>query len=216
MNKTTYTEKLQPLLKLGDLRNVREWADYAGRFGLTAEDEPELLRMVEDEDLTDRKPNDPAVWAPIHALRALSQVGTERMIEPLLNLLDDAGDDDWLCEDIPHVLGALGKPALAPVEAFLPDQERDESARFFLVEFYQACHTRHPGLRSDLVNSARSLLADFDQNSSELNGFLVSALLHLRATEALTTIRLAYLSQSVDEMICGDYEEVRAAIESKV
>ncbi len=32
---------------------------------------PDLLRMVLDDDLNQRDLDDPAVWAPLHALRVL-------------------------------------------------------------------------------------------------------------------------------------------------
>lgn len=214
MSKNTYSNRLQPLLRLGKLKRTQQRIDYAARFKLTNEDELELLLMAEDRDLNFRKPQDPAVWAPIHAVRALAQVGTINMIEPLFDLLDVASneDDDWMAIEIPRTLATLGKAAFTPVEGFLVDISRDEWARNQLACFYSECYDQHPALRGALIDNARKLLADFNRHDPIFNGFLVSELMHLHAVEALPTIRMAFNGKAVETDICGEYEDVEANI----
>src|SRR6516225_2960194 len=50
------------------------WPDYR-QFGLGPEHVPALLAMVKDDTLLDADVDDPESWAPIHAWRALGQLG---------------------------------------------------------------------------------------------------------------------------------------------
>lgn len=214
MTKHTYSKKLQPLLNLGEPTPGRHWEDYAARFDLTAEDEPELLRMAQDDELNQLTSKNPAVYAPVHAVRALGQVGSIAMVEPLLELLEAFGDDDWLSSDIPQTLAALGTAILPQVEQFLRDVSKSEWARCSLTAYYTEGALRFPNKREVLADSARSVLSDFDRFDNEFNGILISELMHLHARHALPTIRLAFLSNKVADDICGDYDEVRYRIEN--
>lgn len=88
------------------------WPNYAQALGLTVEDIPDLIHMAEDEQLwrfffTDPtnpnadeedlseitpiqdNPIDPevALWAPIHAWRALGQLQAAESVKPLAHVL---------------------------------------------------------------------------------------------------------------------------------
>ena len=52
-------------------------------------------------------------------------------------------------------------------------------------------------------------LAQFDGQDEGFNGFLISDLVDLRATEALPVIEQAFAAGTVDEMIRGDWEDVQ-------
>lgn len=162
MTEPTYSERLQPILKLGMPTRGFDWMDYEKEFSLTSADEPELLRMAQDEDLHQLNHKNPAVFAPLHAIRALKQVGTEAMFVPLVELLEQDEDDDWIAVDIPRTLAKLGKAILPEVELFLHDVANNEWARHSLTSFYTDCYEQHPDLQAVLADRARTLLADFD------------------------------------------------------
>ena len=67
--------------------------------------------MVLDEDLNWREEDDPAVWAPIHAMRILALIGPAEAAEPLLECME--WEEDWY-EELANVYGRIG-PAAIPL-----------------------------------------------------------------------------------------------------
>lgn len=69
-----YPPPLDRLLGLGGLfTRGRAWRDYL-RMGIGREHVPDLLRMACDMELNHGDDDDPRVYAPLHAWRALSQL----------------------------------------------------------------------------------------------------------------------------------------------
>src|SRR5205814_135203 len=64
-----YSPPVDRLLKIGECK-LQDWPDYLA-FGLGPEHVPDLIRMVEDEELNEAPSESLRVWAPIHAWRAL-------------------------------------------------------------------------------------------------------------------------------------------------
>src|SRR6266568_3085831 len=99
---SSYASPVDKLLTYGkpDEYVVEAWPDYLA-LGLISEHIPELLRMVTDKELLDTDAEeDPAGWAPVHAMRALGQLRDISALEPLLAasdllLNDDEGLGDW-------------------------------------------------------------------------------------------------------------------------
>jgi hypothetical protein len=108
------------LLTLGDPRDRRspEWLKYSD-LGLTQEHVPELIRMVTDDEWHWADAESPEVWAPLHAWRVLGQLRPEDAIAPLLYLLDEYDDEDWIADEPPVVYGMMGAPALPALANFL-------------------------------------------------------------------------------------------------
>src|ERR1700757_365910 len=109
-----YQAPVSQLLSLGKLLDG-EWRDYK-ELGLSPENVPDLIRMAADEQLNNAPPEGALVWAPIHAWRALGQLGAAEAVAPLLSLLQriDDCDDDWAQSEIPEALASIGMPALEP------------------------------------------------------------------------------------------------------
>ncbi len=83
MNSQTYSEPVSQLLQIG-FPETDQWPDYLAK-GLTSADIPELIRLVQDEDLrwaeAPEGVEEPPEWyAQIHAWRALAQLKAERAI----------------------------------------------------------------------------------------------------------------------------------------
>ena len=68
-----YTGNAARLLSLGEIEAFGAWRDYL-KLGLTADDVPDLLRMIDDESLYDLDLSGAEGWTPIHAWRALGQL----------------------------------------------------------------------------------------------------------------------------------------------
>jgi hypothetical protein len=81
-----YTYPVKKLLTYGSCQEMTRWPDYL-KLGLTHEHAPELIRMVTDREFLWADQNSLAVWAPVHAWRALAQLRAEEAINPLIGLL---------------------------------------------------------------------------------------------------------------------------------
>src|SRR5579864_3627741 len=158
------------LLTYGDARNFSKWPDYTA-LGLTADHVPELLRMVSDPALNEASENSVEVWAPVHALRALSQIRSDSAIEPLIPLLDKVDDDDWLFEDLPVVFAALGPAAVAPLSAYLNDTIHSSFARVIVAaDALSRIAQKYPETRPRVVEQITEELARPDQQDAAING----------------------------------------------
>ncbi|MCI5157176.1 MAG: DUF1186 domain-containing protein, partial [Candidatus Electrothrix sp. AUS1_2] len=186
----------------------RETIDYR-TLGVSQEDIPELITMSTDKKLHWADSESDEVWAPIHAWRALGQLRAVEAVPSLLEqlcLVDE--DDDWAGEELPDVLAMIGEAAIPGLKRFLRDQKKSLDVRAVVTEALAKVGTEHPETRNTCVAVLETELAQFSKNDPELNGFLISALLDLRAVEALATIEAAHQHDCVDLTICGDFEDV--------
>ncbi len=121
----SYTPPIGKLLTYGDGReigeNLKDWPQYL-ELGIGPEHIPDLIRMATDEELRWVESDMLEVWAPIHAWRTLAVLHAEEAIEPLLPLLDEAEDDDWVVEELPRVYAMIGPAALPALERYLDDK----------------------------------------------------------------------------------------------
>jgi hypothetical protein len=186
------------------------WPDYVAEHGLAAEHVPELIRMTTDDALLEEVADTAEVWAPIHAWRALGQLQAEAAVEPLLSLLEDAdGDNDWMNNELPTVLGMIGGPALPVLRDRLAELAADGTARIDVAEALKHVAEFHPSLRDEVVATLSERLEAHPDNDPELNAFLVSFLVELKAVEAAPLIERAFEADDVDMTISGDWEDAQ-------
>src|SRR5207245_1219672 len=124
------------------------------------------------------------VWAPIHAWRTLGQLRAEAAIEPLLPLFEEAEDDDWVMEELPDVIGMIGPTAIPAVTAYVADESHPIWARICASRCLVEIGKMHPEVRDECVAALAGQLERFEENDLEMNGFLVSHLIDLKAVEA--------------------------------
>lgn len=201
------------LLTYGEAQNLRSdvWPEYPVTFGLGPEHVPDLIRMATDRELSRAEPEDPRVWAPLHAWRALGQLRAEGAAGPLLEALiqADEHDDDWGMEELPVVFGMIGPAAIPALEPFLADESKRRFARVAVAEALRCIAADHPRSRDACVAILTRALEAAERNDPALNGFLISPLLDLEAVEAAPVIERAFATGHVDETISGGWEEVR-------
>jgi hypothetical protein len=199
---------LKILFELGEPRGHRDdWPDYK-QYGITAEDVDDLLRLATDASLNSADTESKDVWVPLHAWRALGQLGDPRAIKPLISLFDPLCDDDSAAEELPVVLAMLGDDAIDPLTDFLDDDSHAEFARMMAVGALEEIAQRDPSTRNRIVRIMTDYLGGPDANSRILNGCAVSALVTLQARESIDTLRGVYNSGNVDLFACGDIEDV--------
>jgi len=189
----------------------KRWPDYRA-LGIGPEHVPDLIRVAQDwrRHWSDKEEN-PAVWAHIHAWRALGQLGAVEAIEPLLGLLTDMqeADDDWSIEEIPVVLARIGPASIEPIAAYLksvgPNSYSTSAVAGALVKITK----RFPEQRDRVIDIVAEAFARYATQDPELNGMLLIELLNLKATEAVPVIREAFRADRNDESMAGGWGDVR-------
>ncbi len=203
-----YAPPVDLLLAVGDARKtMRKWPDYLA-LGLASEHISELIRLATDETLMWADGESDEVWAPIHARRALGQLCATKAIEPLLSLLADE-HDDWIGEEVPPILALIGPPAVEPAAKYLQDARKAVGSRITASVCLEKIALRHREARHACIAALSQALEKFNSNDPNLNGFIISSLCEVNADEALPLIERAFKADRVDEMIMGDWDEVR-------
>ncbi len=207
-----YDPPIDRLLALGEPSpGTADWADYVA-LGLTRDHLPALVRMAGDP-LLDRSADAEAVWAPLHAWRALGQLGDAAATAPLLARLGDADeDDDYALTDLPAALGMLGPDALPALTTFLGRREVGAFARGGAAEAIAAVGNAHPEVRAAAVAALADALAHHAVQDRDFNSLVVGALLDLQAAEAANVIARAFAADDVDPTFVGDWEDVQVTL----
>ncbi len=185
----------------------KSWINYIEVCGFTEADIGELSEMACDQSFSDASNHSKEVWAPIHARRALGQLKAVSALPALLALQSDKLDE-WVTEDFPRVFGMMGPQALPALSTFLDDIQKPYQTRVVALEGVQAVAKKHQDVRGEAIEIVVKCLKEYAVNSEIVNGFAVSALLDMKAVEAIDIIRETYNSDNIDESICGDIEDV--------
>ncbi|MDO8690122.1 MAG: tetratricopeptide repeat protein [Dehalococcoidia bacterium] len=162
-----------------------------------------LIEMATDEKLLDAALDSPQVWAPLHAIELLGELGAAEAMEPLLPLLDRV-DDDYLAETLPDVFGGMGAPALEPLRVRLFDRTKDVYSRVRTAGSLSKIGQRHPETRSGVVKTLVARLDPAESQTPEdetLNAYVICYLLDLEAVEAAPAIRRAFDDDRVDTLV---------------
>src|SRR6266567_6085616 len=208
MDITIYTSPVDKLLTLGkpESTSPESWPNYL-ELGLGPQHIPELIRMATDpvfrgpEAAEESEEDDPDFWAPLHAIRALGQLHAETAIEPLVNLLAELKDDEWMFEELPFVYGMFGPAAIPALAAYLADSSHEMYSRAYASNGFNEIANRYPESREECIAIISKQLEDFEENDEELNALIISDLLHLKAIETLPLIERAFEADKVDEFI---------------
>jgi len=194
-----YPEALAGLLSLGEPGADTDYTPWVERLAAHV---PDLIRMVLDEDLNWRDQDDPAVWAPIHALRILAVIGPVEAAEPLLECLE--WENDWYAE-VTGVYGRIGPAAISHLKDYLNDSEHTGFARGRAADALTAIAQAHPDGRDEVVSLLTAFLdrpaADADADAESLTAFVIADLGDLKADSAYETVRRAYAENRVDQQI---------------
>lgn len=207
-----YTGNAARLLSLGEIGTFGEWRDYL-KMGLTTDDVPELLRMIDDESLYDLDLFGAEGWAPIHAWRALGQLRAAEAAEPLTRLFNriETDDDDYAIEDIPTALAMIGAPAIAPLMTVIGDRDTPESVRTSAISALAGVAQTDGEHRADVVHFLAEVL-DRHEPERAVNAYLVDALVDLRAVEAASSMEAAFDANVVALDLLGDWETVQVSL----
>lgn len=208
-----YVPPIDRLLTYGDCRELPKWPANL-EPGIGPEYIPDLIRMATDDALHQADPDSPKVWAPVHAWRALAQLRAEAAVEPLLSLLKraDESHDEWVLQELPHVFGMIGPPAISSLQTYLADESNGLFARTTAARCLEEIGKRYIDARVEAIASLTKQLEEFEKQDPRLNAFLIVDLVDLNAVEAAPVMERAFSANRVDEMIMGDWEDVQVEL----
>lgn len=136
----------------------------------------------------------------------------EAAIEPLLDVLSANEGDDWLREELPEVYRMIGPVAIPALARYLADDAHELFTRVTAAKALERIAEAHPEARDACVAALALQLEQFADNEPEINGFLVSYLVDLKAVEAAPLMQRAFEAGKVDLLILGDWDDVRVEL----
>jgi len=205
--------KTDILLELGKKDAMTsQWPDYL-QYGFEESDIENLLNIVGDESLLDDGMESDKAWAPVHAWRAIGQLGSDKAIAPLIDLFDELVEDDLALSELPVVFGMIGKSSIEPLTKFFNENEHDEYARAMASDGLCKIAEHWPDKREEVLLQFRDYLNHADQEAFQLNGLVIANLLDLNAKELIEEIRELFKQQCVDISCAGDLEEIEIQLE---
>jgi len=207
-----YSEIVQQCFTRGE-PDWEEWDDYPA-LGFTPAHVPELIHILDTTaQIWDRAgEEDPTVWAPIHAWRALVQLNAVEALPVMLRLHEMEGESDWVGEDIPVALSRFGPPVLEDLRAYLSDPKNETWTRVSVSRAMKLISEEFPESRADCIAALCEGLGLFEENDETVNGFIISYLADMDASETASLVEQAFQSGRVDLSIMGDYEEFQIAV----
>ncbi len=199
--------KIQSLLEFGDFNGLI-WPDYVSQFGLDESDVADLAALIADESINGLPLEDPAIWGPVHAWRAIGQLKAEKAIPALLSAYDFLFDDDYALGELDSVMAMIGPAAIEPLWTYWQQPAKPEFSYAMAMDALGAIAKEHPESKDQVV----SLFCRYLQNPSDqffaLNGLLIGHLLDLDARECIDLVRHLFALGCVDEACAGDLEDV--------
>jgi len=213
MGDRQYPEPITRLLDLGKPDLGRPWMDYRA-LGIGREHISDLIRMALDERLVSSDADESALWAGVHAWRALGELEAREAAKPLIELLDwiDEREDDWVLAELPIVFGRIGRSAIPVLEGYLTDRACPLFGRIAAAHALVEIGLRELRAREECIVVLSESLERFEEEDPSLNAFLVSYLLDLEAFETADLIRRAYEAESVDVEVVGGWEDAQVEL----
>jgi hypothetical protein len=210
------------LFKAGNPRDLADWESRDGYYVTTcrvsATDVPGLISLVqkwndenwpsEDEPLLGDHDTE---LLPVTAWRTLADLKAESAVEPLVDILNelDNEDDDWACEELPHVFGKIGEPCIGPLKLVASNDGKPDFIRSIAIVGMRRVADYYPHTRDRVVSALKVLMDSAADDHLSSNSTLLMELVDLHAVEAAESIERAFAANHLDLAMMGDWEEVR-------
>jgi hypothetical protein len=199
--------KGQPAIDRRSDEGIDQGAGFAG------EDAPELMRMLDDQALHDLQPDEPGVWAPAHAARALGRLATPDLLPSLMEIAPRRLADPWVVGGLRHAVARSGAAAIPVMAGWLAESGRMADERRFAAETLM--DLGEAGHAQAVIPILTAALGRYCEQAPSLNETIAWGLLRLRAVEAEAILREAHQVQSLIAESLGPWEEVHAALHGK-
>ncbi len=195
---------------LGEVSEQETWLDYK-QYEYTAKDVTPLLAVIVDYQSYMASDDGASSWKPVHAWRALGQLGLARAIEPLISQFDLLNEDDWAFIELPQVLAMFGAAALPPLAAFLLEPNHDEFGRAMALEALvllaqqeqqQNQPPQYAELKTDTETAFKAYLQTPHSDELAFNALLVGEVLDLQLLDLQADVEALYSKDIVDLDVC--------------
>lgn len=208
----TCSEAVKQVILCDDVPEFRKpWPDYLS-FGLTREDVPALIEILERRTPDDDSISDDECFASIHALRALALLQAPSSLPTIMALCSIADDVDWIFSELPSALECFGEAAIPAMERAVLDKSLGAFVRSSLAGVLTEFALDDDRKRATTVACIVEALKDFHDNAPEFNGLLISELIQLRALEHTDLLAAIFAGNKADWSVCGDWEEVQVSL----
>ena len=204
MPRADYSGPVSNLLHIGEAKfgvAPSEWINYATEYELGQDDIPDLIKLATDEDIANQESiDDPAVYGPVHAWRALAQLGATEAAEPLLGNFE--WDDDYSSEDLAHVYSLLGPSTIPALANHIKTHNTEDTAinAYGAVSALSEIAQEHPEAQAEVIKSLNDQLEQYQENDPALNGILAGNLADLGAKDSLPLIEAVFAADRADIM----------------
>lgn len=176
-------------------------------FGLAPSVFPDLLRMADDQALHEHPVDDPAVWAPLHAVVALNVLGpTAGPLADLLPLVESRAHDEWLSPRLQRTVASYGGQAVMALVAWLADLGCTRDLRSFAVDVLVLLVEDGAADRDHVVALLMRELKRHEANPPAINADVAGALASFRAVAAEPLVKACYDAGTIDENHVGPFE----------
>jgi len=178
----SYDQPVAALLSIGRDTSP-DWPNYPATYHLTHEHIPELIRMLHDNALNLADSESDEVYAPIHAWRALGQLGDETAVPALINILPkiDEDNNDWEMEEMPRVFALMGPAALPALTTYLDKKRQATWSRTVASHAVRSIAEAHPDVYDRCVAIIANQLQSYQFQDNSLNASLVYDLVEMEA-----------------------------------
>jgi len=214
INRKDYPYPVSKLISRGRIKTPalkpEAWVNYVAHYGFGEMEAPSLIGLaLEERKFNKKQPN--SFYAPIHAVRALGQLGDMAAEDYLVELLDRHEDDD-LSENVIMALTMLSPrvPALLAHYFHRPSTLPESCSR--AAEALYLFAKRRPDQRDPCVQMLTDALRGYQRQTALLNGFIIYYLIKLEATVAAEVIAQAFAAQQVEDDLTGSWASVQVAL----
>jgi len=202
--------------------DLQDWRARDGYYVTTCrvshEDVPDLIDIAgkwsdpdwDGDDFALDTDSEDVEMLPVTAWRTLGDLKAGECVEPLIFVLCELDqNDDWVSDELPHVFGKIGSPAVAPLARLANDADKQEFIREVAAEALHRVAEYHPDTRDEVVAYLAEMMTKADDGQVEFNSVVLVGLVALRAVEAAEDIERAFAEDRVDVGMIGDWEMVR-------
>lgn len=146
---------------------------------------------------------------PVHAWRALAQLGCRSAVPHLLDLIDRAGENDFFTEDLPRAVGMVGAPIFDQLHRRVLDRSTDIFARSVAAHAMVQLTYIYPESRERTGDLIARTVSDPTEKSPTLVALLIGDLVELDGVEWALHIKAAFEAGRVNPWDRGDWEDVQ-------
>jgi hypothetical protein len=152
------------------------WFDYKTDFGITEKDFDELVSIILESDLEEVEEDaSPTRMLPLHAWRALGQLGNTKAIDPLLKALVDEKNEEahYFNVELPKVIKLIGIESLDELRSFLNKDDISWFYKLVIIKSIILLAETKDGYEDNTLNLVVYVLKDYNnQDSSYISSIL--------------------------------------------